>query len=175
MSHFDTDPKSPPPVRIGALGLFLDETGRVLVVRPTYKEEGQNFYQLPGGAAGLGESDWDAAAREVLEETGLDLVPLQLLVKDFMPAKPGGAAAGHNFVRYFGELPHDTPITLPDSQDGKKPELDDYQWVAEADLDKFCAPYQARRIREALAALAGDYVAELNYGFPSGHGPATAT
>jgi 8-oxo-dGTP diphosphatase len=165
--HFDTNPKTPPRVRIGGLGLFLDEQRRVLVVRPTYKGESQYIYQLPGGGAGEGEADWQALIREVKEETGLDIVPQRLLVKDWMPFnETTGAAAGHNFVRYCGQIPASTPITLPRGEDGGKPELDDYQWIAPADLDNYCAPYQVRRIRAALAALADGSLADLNQGYP---------
>jgi 8-oxo-dGTP diphosphatase len=44
--------------------LFRDAAGRVLLVKPTYK----NGWEIPGGYVDAGESPRAAAAREVKEE-----------------------------------------------------------------------------------------------------------
>jgi 8-oxo-dGTP diphosphatase len=167
MSHSDTNPVTPPHVRIGGLGLILNESGDVLTVHPTYKGEGEKLYQLPGGGASEGEPDWQAVIREVWEETGLDVVPQRLLVKDWISVnETTGAAAGHNFVYYCGQFPDGTQISIPRSEGGGKPELDEYRWIPPAELDDYCAPYQVRRIREALAAHANGSFANLERGYP---------
>jgi 8-oxo-dGTP diphosphatase len=38
--------------------------------------DGHNTWGLPGGWLEYGEEPWDAAAREVMEETGVDVVPV---------------------------------------------------------------------------------------------------
>lgn len=172
MAHFDHDFTNPPPVRSGGLGLIVKRSGdtlQVLVVRPTYKDDG--YYQLPGGLAHEDEPDWQATVREVKEETGLDVKPGRLLVKDWMPKnQKTGAAAGHNFVRFCGYFPEDFPtgtdITLPTAVEDEEPELDHYMWLDPAVLDLYCAPYQARRIRAAVTALLEDTFVELERGEP---------
>lgn len=51
----------------GATMIACDLEGRVLMIRLSYADAG---WSLPGGGAGRGESMADAAARELLEETG---------------------------------------------------------------------------------------------------------
>ena len=53
---------------VGAV--VLDDAGRLLLVRRG-REPSRGLWSLPGGRVEPGESDADALAREVLEETGL--------------------------------------------------------------------------------------------------------
>ncbi|MEV3934676.1 NUDIX hydrolase [Glycomyces sp. NPDC049804] len=58
-----------------------DPAGRLLVVKPTYREE----WQFVGGMVDRGESPHEACAREVEEEIGIDLPVGDLLVLDYVP------------------------------------------------------------------------------------------
>ena len=61
--------------KVGVAGVIFDAAGRVLLLqRP---DSGK--WALPGGWADVGESAAENAAREVLEETGLSVVPRRLL------------------------------------------------------------------------------------------------
>jgi ADP-ribose pyrophosphatase len=57
-----------------AVALVLDEAGRLLVCRRAH-EPGLGRWSLPGGVIEPGETGEQAAAREVAEETGLELPP----------------------------------------------------------------------------------------------------
>ncbi|MBM7774101.1 8-oxo-dGTP pyrophosphatase MutT (NUDIX family) [Actinokineospora baliensis] len=56
-----------PRKRMAAGVVFRDRDGRVLWVEPTYKPN----WEVPGGVVEAGESPWEAAGRELMEELGL--------------------------------------------------------------------------------------------------------
>jgi 8-oxo-dGTP diphosphatase len=55
---------------------ITDKEGRILCVRMNYAT---HAWTTPGGRVELGESPLDALKREVLEESGLDVVPEELV------------------------------------------------------------------------------------------------
>ncbi len=63
----------------GAHGLVRNERGEVLLIRPIFPPREWN---LPGGKVGKRETPQDAAAREVKEETGIDVVIERCLLVD---------------------------------------------------------------------------------------------
>jgi 8-oxo-dGTP pyrophosphatase MutT (NUDIX family) len=69
---------------MAAGALFRDESGRVLLVDPVYRET----WDLPGGAVGAEESPHAACRREVAEELGLDRPPGRVLAVDWVPSRP---------------------------------------------------------------------------------------
>ncbi|NUS17023.1 MAG: NUDIX domain-containing protein [Streptomyces sp.] len=139
------------PRRVGCLWLILDAQGRLLIVEPVHKP-GQ--FQLVGGSAEMDEPPHVAAVREGREEIGLTMVPHTLLCLDYAPANPTrGSTEGYNLV-YFHRLQADEAINLnAGTPAGETPELLSYRLLYPEQLDKFCQPYQVRRIRAALAAL----------------------
>ncbi|MCU4750252.1 NUDIX domain-containing protein [Streptomyces sp. G-5] len=145
--HGDVDFAAPPPRRIGALALIrsADADGAVLVVEKRYRS-GRERYGLVGGGAHGGESAAAACAREVLEETGLTVVPRRVLAVHYMPAR-SGSAEGYNVVFDCGTVDRSTPITLPPD------ELVGYRWLSPDRFDDVLAPYQALRVRASVEAL----------------------
>lgn len=92
-----TPPMSRPRVAAGAL--FFDDQGRVLLVKPNYKDG----WDIPGGYVEPGETPIEACEREVLEELGLTRKVQRLLVVDWAPsAKEGDKVL---FVFDGGALP----------------------------------------------------------------------
>lgn len=74
------------PVRFGVRGLVIDGTdhaARVLLVRHTYVAG----WYLPGGGVDAGESAEAALARELLEETGIEVLGAPVLHGLFFNAK----------------------------------------------------------------------------------------
>lgn len=67
--------------RVAAGVLFRDDEGRILLVKPSYKDG----WEIPGGYVETGESPLAAAVREVNEELGADLDITNLLVLDWAP------------------------------------------------------------------------------------------
>jgi 8-oxo-dGTP diphosphatase len=57
---------------LGVFAAIFDEEGRILCVRMNYAT---HAWTTPGGRVELGESPLDALKREVLEESGLEVVP----------------------------------------------------------------------------------------------------
>ena len=79
-----------PRIPASAGALLYDDTGRLLIVNPTYKAH----WTIPGGVMEAdGETPWEACRREVLEEVGLSVETGRLVAVDFLrpkPSKPGG-------------------------------------------------------------------------------------
>ena len=79
-----------PRIPASAGALIFDRSGRLLVLKPTYK----GGWTVPGGQMeATGETPWEACRREVREETGLILDTGRLVCVDFLrprPERPGG-------------------------------------------------------------------------------------
>ena len=72
------------PVSVGAL--IFDGTGRLLILKPTYKKG----WTIPGGVMEpTGETPWQACRREVAEECGVAVDAGRLVAVDTRPAKRG--------------------------------------------------------------------------------------
>jgi 8-oxo-dGTP diphosphatase len=79
-----------PGIPVSAGALIFDRSGRLLILKPTYK----SGWTIPGGVMEAdGESPWEACRREVREETGIEVARGRLAAVDFRrprPGRPGG-------------------------------------------------------------------------------------
>src|ERR1043166_784936 len=71
------DPRAYPARPFVAVSAAIYRDGRILVVRRA-RAPGRDLFSLPGGVVEAGETLAEAVAREVLEETGLTVEPVQL-------------------------------------------------------------------------------------------------
>ncbi|NBE82982.1 NUDIX domain-containing protein [Micromonospora sp. NEAU-HG-1] len=128
--------------RVAAGALFFDDEGRVLLVRPSYK----NHWDIPGGYVEPGESPRAACQREIEEELGLKPALGPMLVVDWAPAEHEGDKL--LFVFDGGTLTADQERAIH-FEDG---ELTEWRYVAARSLEQHGPSRLARRIRTAIAA-----------------------
>jgi 8-oxo-dGTP diphosphatase len=136
--------------------LFLDETGRVLLVEPNYK----NHWEIPGGLIEVGETPSQGCAREVAEELGLTRDPGRLLVVDWAPHPTQGDRV--LFVFDGGTLTA-AEIAMIRLQ---PEELDSYEFLPPAQALDRLIPRLRRRVDAALHALDEDRILYLEHGVP---------
>jgi 8-oxo-dGTP diphosphatase len=86
----EPEPEPLPAIPASAGALVFDRTGRLLILKPTYK----TGWTIPGGVMEAdGETPWEACQREVREECGLEVRTGRLACVDFRrprPGRPGG-------------------------------------------------------------------------------------
>ncbi|MDR2985269.1 MAG: NUDIX hydrolase [Nocardiopsaceae bacterium] len=129
-----------PGVVVAAGGLITDPSGRVLLVKPNYRD----LWSLPGGICEHGEPPQAGCARELAEELGMDIPVGRLLTTDW--SQPYGADARPlmHFVFDGGQLDDGSEIVVQEA------ELDGFEFVAPPNLPPYLPPYGLARVRGAL-------------------------
>jgi 8-oxo-dGTP diphosphatase len=135
-----------PGVIAAAAAVIGDGDGRVLLVKPNYRDH----WALPGGVCERGESPHAACAREVTEELGLVLKIGRLLAVDWSEPEPAYGPDARPVVRFIfdGGTLHDVGgITL------QADELDDWRFVGQDQLAGYLPAHILARTVAALRAL----------------------
>jgi len=135
-----------PRKRVIAQALVRDESGRVLMCHPTYKDD----WDLPGGVVEVRESPREAAAREVLEELGLRLPLGRLVLADWMPPWGGWDDA---LCLVFDAGVH--PASVLDGVVLQAREIRATAFISTGEVHARAADYTARRVDAALASIEG--------------------
>lgn len=81
-------------------GIVLNDMGQILLLH----SKRHNGYSIPGGTVEKGETIKDTVVREVLEETGADIVPIKVVGKYYHTSKNfnyDGVTFDSNRVEYF--------------------------------------------------------------------------
>jgi 8-oxo-dGTP diphosphatase len=152
----DADAPAMARPRVAAGALIRDPHGRILVVKPSYKDG----WDLPGGYVEPGESPAAACRRELREELSLDRIPGRLLVVDWAPHPIEGDKL--LFVFDCGTLAGASKAE-PDGI-----EIVEAQFVAIAHVKRMMLPRLARRITVAVAGPLDAY-AEHGMAVTSAH------
>jgi 8-oxo-dGTP diphosphatase len=126
--------------RVAAGVLFRDDSGRVLLVKPTYKDG----WDIPGGYVEPGESPKQAAAREVEEELGLTKAIGRLLAVDWAPHPDEGDKL--LFVFDGGRLEQHVDDLIIDPT-----EIDRVAFVSPTEADDHLPSRLLERIKSAVA------------------------
>ena len=125
------------------MGAVVVHAGRALLVRRG-KEPLRGRWVVPGGTVELGETLEDAVAREVQEETGLVVRPLEVM-EVFDAIERDGAGVRFHYV----VVDYRCAFVSGDLQPGS--DAEDAAWVAEADLPSYDLPPLALElVRRAL-------------------------
>ncbi|GAA2751077.1 NUDIX hydrolase [Kitasatospora cinereorecta] len=140
--------------RTAAGVLFFDESGRVLLVKPTYKPG----WEIPGGYLHPGETPSEGAAREVKEELGITPPIGRLLVADWAPHPTEGDKL--LFVFDGGTLSSEWLAEV--KVDGV--EISEYAFHPLDQVDVHLIPRLARRVHAAHAAHTNSATAYLEHG-----------
>jgi 8-oxo-dGTP diphosphatase len=138
--------------------LLTDQSGRLAVVKPTYKP----LYELPGGAVEDDESPREAAAREIAEELHLERAPGRLLAVDYVSAASSSAGTEGLVVVFDGGT-----VTDPDALHIPPDELCELLFVDPDKIDRYLPPLQTRRAIAALQARVANYAVYLEDGHPA--------
>lgn len=84
--HGSDEPAGIPRIPASAGALIFDRSGRLLILKPTYKKG----WTIPGGQVDPdGESPWAACKRETREECAIAVEQGRLACVDFLAPKPG--------------------------------------------------------------------------------------
>ncbi len=131
-----------PGAVVAAAALIGDPRGRVLLVKPNYRDH----WSLPGGICEHGEPPQAGCRREVAEELGLLIEVGRLLATDW--SQPFGAAARPilHFVFDGGALDDPAGIVIQES------ELDGFRFTEPGDLPGYLPAHVLHRLTGALRA-----------------------
>jgi len=133
-----------PAIPASAGALIFDRSGRLLVLKPTYK----SGWTIPGGVMEAdGETPWQACQREVREECGIELTRGRLACMDFRRPKPGNPG-GIRFLFDCGSFDDSCLAAIMVQPE----EISEYQLAALPEAPKLLRGPIRRRVRAATSS-----------------------
>jgi len=139
-----------PAIPASAGALIFDRSGRLLILKPTYK----SGWTIPGGVMEAdGETPWQACRREVREECGIDLRHGRLACVDFRRPRPG-SPGGIRFLFDCGTV-DDACLAAITVQAA---EISEYRLAAMPEALQLLRRPIRRRVRAATAGRALVYL-----------------
>jgi len=120
-----------PAAPLVGVGAVVEQEGRVLLVRRG-SEPLKGHWTLPGGALELGESLGEGVVREVREETGLEVEPIELIEVLDRIHRDGGRVRYHYVIAdYLCRVTGGRLLAASDA--------DDARWVERAEWNSHSA------------------------------------
>jgi 8-oxo-dGTP diphosphatase len=138
MSASVSDREYPTRPWIG-VGVVVWKDGEVLLIKRARAPEAGRW-SLPGGAQELGETIFATAVREVLEEVGIEVAPVEVITAvDKIETDESGAVRYHyTLIDVAAEWVYGTP--------NPSEEVEAVMWVAPDALDRFGLWAETRRV-----------------------------
>lgn len=133
-----------PAFYAAAAGFITDPAGKVLLVKPTYRDH----WAFPGGYVDEGEYPHQACAREIREELGVAVGVGDLLVVDWAPPAGQRPRALIHFTFDCGIATDLDGFHLP------KQELEDVAFFSSPEAEQRLPGNVAPRVRAAIGARA---------------------
>jgi 8-oxo-dGTP pyrophosphatase MutT (NUDIX family) len=134
----------------GARAIIIDEQNQILLVSHHYPE--RDLWMPPGGGIEVSETSFDAAIREVKEETGLDVKIKKLL----WHVEEVSESRGQRFVDYFlAEITGGTLSLGEDPELGDAQVLNDIKFFSRDEIKKLENVYPSY-IRDELWEILSD-------------------
>lgn len=130
--------------RMTASALFLNEQGKILIVKPTYRPE----WLLPGGLVEDSESPRQACTREIKEELNIETPLDKLLCVEYL-SNDAQQTESVQFVFYGGLITEAqiASLTLP------KAELSEYRFSTQEEAVQLLSQKLAKRLPYCFQAL----------------------
>lgn len=126
---------------IGVGAAVFDDEERLLLVKQSYAAR---LWALPGGGIEDGESPVDAAAREVLEETGLE-VEIGDLIGVYWNSRKDGL-----WICFMGKISGGTLRPLPG-------EIEETEFFGKDDVPEHVSEATHKRIEDAFDGVRGAF------------------
>jgi ADP-ribose pyrophosphatase YjhB (NUDIX family) len=129
-----------------ASGALVFHDGRLLIVKPTYKDA----WHVPGGLVDDGEGPREACEREIAEEIGLGLRVERLLAVDYRHNRGTNHGESVQFIFLAEDLRDEQLPQIRTPLD----EIAEYRLLAPNAAVKLLEPFLALRVTAALDVLA---------------------
>jgi 8-oxo-dGTP pyrophosphatase MutT (NUDIX family) len=142
-------------VRSTARALLVTPAREILLVRYVAHAIGRHFWITPGGGIEPGESEREAAAREVAEETGLAGAAIGPAVwRRSVPIPWAEPPFTQRETYFWVPTPRFEPSAAGIPSEAERREIDAYRWWTlpelEASQERFAPRHLARLLRELL-------------------------
>jgi 8-oxo-dGTP diphosphatase len=134
------------------VGVVVWQGDRVLLVRRG-RPPRQGQWGLPGGAQEVGETVFEAAAREVREETGLEVRPVAIITTvDSITRDADGAVQYHyTLVEVAADCAAGDPVAADDAADARWATLEEAEGLVEWDETRRILGLSAAQRQRILA------------------------
>ena len=126
---------------MGAGCLFFDTQGKILIVKPVYRDT----WNLPGGVIEANESPRNGCIREIKEEIGLEVQPERLLCIDYT-SKNQTTIESLQFIFFGGILTREKILEIKIERE----EISNYQFFPPKQALTLMSNKLARRVDRCL-------------------------